>query len=122
MARDAVAITLLALNAGTATPAGTAINTTNGANIAVGGKTRKLIVRVTNTITNAAHTVTFRAGVYPPALQSPVGDLAISVPQSGDVLIALESARFVQADGSINVDYDAGMTGIVSAHRLPANL
>lgn len=122
MARDAVTITALSLNAEVTTPAGTTISETNGANIAAGGSTRKLVVRVTNTITNATKTVTFKAGDAPPAFRSGQGDLAVAIPGSGDRLITLESARFVQSDGSIDVDFSAGMTGAISAFELPAGL
>jgi len=122
MARDAVTVTALALNAVTNTPAGTTISTTNGAVITPGGAARKLLIRITNTITNATKTATIKAGVNPPALQQAVGDLALVVPQSGDVLVTLESARFMQADGTINVDFSTGMTGKIDAWRLPNTL
>jgi hypothetical protein len=119
MPRDAVAHTALASGAATATPAGVAINTANGANIASLKDGSRVAVRVTNTAA-AAKKVIFRAGVNPPALRTGLGDLTIEVPlTTGDVLVVLESARFAQTDGSINVDYEAGHTGAISAVRLP---
>lgn len=119
MARDAVAITALTSGAGTAQPAGTAITPANGANIAAVGDASRLVVRVTNTAA-ANKDVTFKAGGNPPALRSGLGDLTVTVPATtGDSLVVLESARFVKADGSIDVDFAAGHTGVLSAVRLP---
>jgi hypothetical protein len=119
MARDAIAVTDLASGAGTTNPAGTAITPANGGNIAPGAKKGKIIVRVTNT-NGTIRAVTFRAGVNPPAVRKGIGDLVVNVPATtGDLLFVLETARFQQADGSINVDYATGMAGIVSAVRAP---
>lgn len=119
MARDAVAITALSANAGVANPAGTTINVTNGANIAGVGDTSRLIVRVTNTDASD-RVVTFKAGANPPAVRTGLGDLAVTVAAtSGDQLIVLESARFVKADGSIDVDFAASFAGKISALRQP---
>lgn len=119
MARDAVTVTALSANALNTNPAGTAINTTNGANIAGVKAGDRLLVRITNT--NGTNRVaTIKAGVNPPAPRKGIGDLAVTVPATtGDVLLVLETARFLQADGSINVDFAASMAGIISAVRLP---
>lgn len=120
MPRDAVTVSAVPSGgSGLANPAGTAINPANGANIPGAGDSGKLLIRVTNT--NASNrTVTVKAGNNPPALRSGLGDLTITVPATtGDTLIVVESARFMQADGSINVDFGASMTGIISAVRLP---
>lgn len=118
MARDAVAITDLTLDTAENTPAGTVIAPANGATIPAGGKTDNLLIRVTNT--NAAEKdATIKAGSNPPAMRAGLGDLVIPVPAtSGDVVIVIEGARFVQADGSISVDFETGMTGKISAIRL----
>ena len=119
MPRDAVAITDLASGAGTTQPAGTAIAPANGANIAGVKDTSRLVVRVTNT-NGTQRTVTFKAGANPPAVRAGVGDLAVVVPATtGDKLVVLESARFVKADGSIDVDFEASMAGIISVVRVP---
>lgn len=119
MPRDSVTITTLALNGGVAEPSGTTITPANGASIAAGGDTRKLLIRVTNTHTSD-HTVTIRAGANPPAFRSGIGDATITVPASTGVrYITVESARFAQADGSIWLDFDTGMTGKVMAFCLP---
>lgn len=119
MARDAVTVTTLASGVASTTPAGTAINTTNGAIIAGAGDTSRLLIRITNT--NGTNRVaTIKAGVNPPAIRQGIGDLAITVPATtGDVSLVVESARFVQADGSLWADFAASMAGIISATRLP---
>lgn len=119
MTRDAVTLTTVTRHTAVTNPAGTAISPTNGANIAAANKTRKLLLRVTNTITNATKVVTIKAGDSPPSLRASLGDLSLTVPQSGDIVVTIEGARFVQDDGSINIDFGSGMTGIVSACQLP---
>lgn len=119
MPRDAVAITDLASGAGTTQPAGTAVNPANDANIAAVGDTSRLLVRVTNT-SAADRDVVFKAGANPPAVRAGLGDLTVTVPATtGDKLVVLESARFKKADGSIDVDFPASHTGIISAVRMP---
>lgn len=120
MARDAVAITALASGASTTTPAGTTIVQANGANIAGVGDSSAVVVRVTNTDASI-RVVTFKASPdNPPAVRKGLGDLAISVPAStGDIMVVLESARFVKKDGSIDVDFAASFAGKISAVRVP---
>ncbi len=122
MARDSVTITALGINDGMAEPAGTTIVPANGASIAAGGDTRKLVIRVTNTH-GSDHVVTVRAGANPPAFRRGIGDATITVPATTGVrYITVESARFAQADGAIWLDFDSGMTGKVMAFRLPDEL
>lgn len=122
MPRDTVAITQLNLNAGTAEPAGTTIVPANGALIPAGGDTRKLLIRINNTHT-AERNVTIRAGVNPPAFRAGLGHAVVTVPANTGVrYVTVESARFAQADGSIHLDFDTGMTGKVMAFRLPDEL
>lgn len=119
MPRDAVTVTQLVSGVAATTPAGTTINTTNGATIAAVGDTARLLLRITNTDVSA-RVATIKAGANPPALRAGLGDLAITVPAStGNVSVVVESARFMQADGSISVDFAASMAGIISAVRLP---
>lgn len=121
MPRDAVTITDLALNGGVAAVAGTTIAPANGAVIDTSGyKGRKLVVEVTNTAV-ADKVATVKAGANPPAWRAGLGDLALTVPaNTGDVLVCLESSRFLQADGKINIDFGAAMTGAVKCYALPA--
>jgi hypothetical protein len=47
-----------------------------------------------------------------------LGDLVVTVPATtGDVVLQLDGSRHVQADGSINVDFETGMTGFISVLR-----
>ena len=118
MPRDAIAITDVPAGSSVVTPAGTTINVANGGNIAIGASHR-LIVRVTNTFAGGKN-VTFKAGANPPALRASLGDLVVQVAAStGDRLIVLETARHLKADGTIDVDFEAGMTGAISAIRAP---
>lgn len=118
MARDAVSITGIVLNDGVARPAGTAITPANGAEIDA-GYTDNLLIEVRNTAA-AEYDVTIRTGVGPLAA---LGDLVVPVPAtSGVKLIAVDSARFVQADGKIHLDFEALMAGTVAAYRLPKGL
>lgn len=118
MPRDAVAITSLTLNGAVDDPAGTAINATNGATIDAGGDTRGLLVVVTNTFAGAKVT-TIQSGVKPPAEHASLGDLTESQAQNDRTTFVLEGSRFIQADGSIWVDFETGMTGTIRALRLP---
>jgi hypothetical protein len=119
MPRDAVTVTNLSSGVAATTPAGTTINTTNGAVITAAGGTERLLIRITNT--NGTNRVaTINAGDNPPAVRASMGALAITVPATtGDVSVVVESARFLQADGTIEVDFAASMAGIISAIRLP---
>jgi hypothetical protein len=58
MARDAITVTSVPLNTASSFPAGTSINTANGGVITLGGKSDKLALYVTNTITNSTKVVT----------------------------------------------------------------
>lgn len=127
MARDAVTVTKITKHTAVAIPVGVTINTTNGANISGLGKTRKLVLIIQNTITNATKVATIKAGAYPPGALQGQGDLALTIPAGstallGTVFVTIEAARFLQADGSINVDYATGMTGFLSAVQIPDNV
>lgn len=119
MARDSVTITALTLNGGVARPTGTTISVANGAVVDPGGDTDSFLLEVRNT--NAAEKdVTIKAGVGPTA---GLGDLVVPVAaDTGVQVICIESARFAQADGTVNIDFEAAMTGTVAAYRLPAGI
>jgi hypothetical protein len=119
MARTAVPVTKLAANGSIANPAGTAVDPTNG-HVISGARFRKLLIRVTNT-NGTDRLATVKAGAYPPAESSGLGDLVVTVPATtGDVLIGpLESARFSQANGDILVNLGASIAGVIAAIALP---
>lgn len=109
--------------------AGTTVDQANGMNIQlpstaipVGGSTDRLILYVTNTAA-ATHVVTIRAGTsLPPAFEGGKGDVTTGnlTASTGTAFIGpFEPARFVQSDGSVNVDFDSGFTGKIWAILLP---
>lgn len=116
MARVSVPVQELVLNSGTASD-GTAIDTSNGHVIENGGYTSRMVIRVNNTGT-VAGTVTVKAGANPPALLKDLGDTTIAVDASAESYIVLESARYAQSDGDINIDI-AGLSGSIYAYELP---
>ena len=106
---------------GAATAAGTTADPTEDHVVDLNGvPLDEVVFRFTNT--NASDRVaTIVAGVSPPALSAGQGNLAITVPAtSGDVTVAgLESARFMQADGTIFIDLAVSYAGAVRAFRVP---
>lgn len=126
MARTSIPITTVAAG-GAQVPAGTTIDQANGMVISTVNtglpsfkSGNRLFLEVTNTAAGA-HVITIRAGVTPPAHRAGLGDLTSSViATTGRQLIGpLDLSRHAQADGSINVDWDAGSTGIVNCWYLP---
>ncbi|SRR5260221_5772729 len=130
MARTAIAVNTLpgVAVAGLADPAGTAIDQANGMNVALASgaipanpTAHMLFLRVANTVAGA-QTVTIRAGVNPPAFRAPIGDLVVSIPATSTKWIGpLEAGRFMQNDNSINVDFQAGTTGTITAFASPGH-
>ena len=119
MARTNVPLSKLTANSSVTNPAGTTLDPTNG-HVISAARFRKLFIRITNT--NGTNRVaTIKAGAYPPAESTGLGDLAVTVPATtGDVLIGpLESARFSQANGDIYVDLGASIAGIIAAIQFP---
>lgn len=118
MARDAVSVTDLTLNTGTDLVTGVDITPANGASIAAGGLTQRLLIHVVNAGASA-YDVTIKAGSNPPAILASQGDVTFEVVASGESFFVIESARFAQSDGAIYVDFETGMTGKIAAYRLP---
>ena len=113
-----------------ADPAGTAVDQANGMNVAVTSESipptydayKGIILRVANTAA-AAHNVIVRAGVNPPAFRAPLGDLLVSVTNGTTKWIGpFDMARHAQSDDSINIDFDAGFTGTITAFLLPGTV
>jgi hypothetical protein len=74
-------------------------------------------LQVDNT-SDAARSVTLRAGVDPPG--GAVADLTLTVPAGETAFLGpFESAAFVQADGDLYVDFERGFTGTVRAIQAP---
>lgn len=120
MPRTAVPVVTLS-KTGAATNAGTTADPTNGHVVDLGGfPLESFVFRFTNT-NGSDRVATIVAGDSPPALSAGQGNLAITVPAtSGDMTVAaLESARFIQSDGTVNIDLAASFAGAVRAFRIP---
>jgi len=128
MARTNLPLSTLVPNGVIDIPAGTTIDQANGMNVqlpttaipaAPGMDNLFLYVATTN---GADKNVIIRAGVNPPAFRSSMGDLTVvaHTASGGGVVGPLESARFAQADGSINIDFASGITGKITAFIRPA--
>lgn len=121
MARTAVPYSNLAANSSLADPAGTTADPTNGHTIAAAEPERTML-RIKNTTAGALNAIV-KAGTYPPALASVQGDLTVSVGAGVTVWIGpVESGRFIQKDGSLSVDLQAGFTGTVTAFLVPRSV
>ena len=117
MARTAVPLTDLTAATSLVDPAGTTADQPNGHTV-TGARPEVLVLRVKNTTAGALNAIV-RAGVQPLAPSSGQGDLTVSVAASGTVWIGpLESARFLQNDGSISLDLQTGFAGNVTAFKV----
>jgi|AntRauTorcE11898_2_1112593.scaffolds.fasta_scaffold18665_3 hypothetical protein len=122
MADTAITGTALSLNSATANPAGTAIVHANTHVITPTGASSKLAIRLTNTAASEK-VMTILAGDNPPADAAGQGDLAITF-AAGDSTpvvkwVVIESARFIQNNGTIRIDVAASTTGNIAAIELP---
>lgn len=113
MARTPITVaTGIANNQTTITP--TTLDPTNGHVISGITRGRRMVLRVNNT-TASPKAITVKAGNYPPAMRAALGDLALTIPATTVSLVQIESARFAQADQTINIDVAAAMTGTIEA-------
>jgi hypothetical protein len=119
---NATAITVTALTpngAGVAPPTADVLDTGTDAvtlAAAVGGQSELILLEVTNNAASAVNlTVTVNAGDNPPAQRAGLGSLATVLAQNAVKLIGpLESARFIQDDGSLSVTF-APASGTLAA-------
>jgi hypothetical protein len=117
MARTAVAVTDFTAATSVADPAGTTADPTNGHTV-TGVRPEVLVWRVKNTTAGALNAI-LRAGTFPLAESSGQGDLTVSVGAGATVFIGpVESARFLQNDGSVSLDLQATFTGTVTAFKV----
>ena len=118
MARTAVTVTTATPGTAYNTPAGTDADPTNDHVITLpaGAMLEEMSIRLTNT-NGSDRVATIKAGDNPPALSAGQGDKDITVPAtSGDVTISgLESARYLQDDGTLLIDLAASFAGKVRA-------
>ena len=120
MARDKLTPIQLSRNAGIDAKAATvltAINVTNGAYIDASAlETDRVILHVKNT-EGSTNTVTVKAGAF---ARGVLGDLVVTVAAtSGEQMLHLETSRFKKADGTIDIDFESGMTGLIGVYALP---
>lgn len=119
MARTAVTKhTFTALTtAGLTDPTPTTLDATNHHVIAAPAESELIVLKFKNT-TATSKGITLKAGFGP---QAGVGDLAFSAIAQNAIRWygPFPSARFLQADGTINIDVDSGATGEITAYVLP---
>lgn len=128
MARTVVPYSVWVADSHLTDPAGTAIDATNSHYIPARkpdqtpGSPELTMLRVTNT-SGASKVVTLKASNNPPALASGLGDLTVTVAATTGVewIGPVESGRFIQNDGTMNVDIAAGHTGTITAFYFPRN-
>lgn len=100
---------------------GTAIDTGNTHIITPTGPLEEMIILITNTEAST-NVVTVKAGDNPPAMSAGQGDLVLTAnaATTGHIIVPpLESARFLQNDGTLHLTVEAGMTGFIQAIQLP---
>lgn len=92
---------------------------TNGVSVTA-ATPEQMVIRVTNT-EGSTNVVTIAAGAYPPAWAKGFGALAVTLAATTGVQFIgpLESARFLQADGTIWIDFETGMTGAIDVLTVP---
>lgn len=127
MARTALTVTTLtpeAVSAFVLASGGTAIDATNNHVItpAADCDPRELVLFITHT-TASEKTVTVKAGDNPPAVRNGAGDLVATMAAGNSTathaFVPLTSSRFLQEDGTINVDVAASTTGRIAVLRIP---
>ncbi len=64
--------------------------------------------------------MTLNAGANPPALHQGRGNLAMDIGGTADLFFLVDTSRFLQADGSVNIDFSTGVAGSVSAYEIGA--
>lgn len=123
MARIAVPVSALAMNTKQAVVTGTALNTASG-HVLTAPNDGRVLLQINNSGTADAFTATVKAGDNPPAFQAGLGDLVVTVgtaAATARVAIPLETARFLQDDGTINIDFawGTGGAGDIAAYSFP---
>jgi hypothetical protein len=103
----------------------TAIDQANGMFIATDGRTHRYLIHVKNTNGAGQNAIIRAAATTLPyeAFRQGLGDLTVSLAATtGEKMIVVDSARFVQPGGNLNVDFDAGTAGSVAVYKLPVQI
>lgn len=121
MAVTTIPITALA-SGSTADVAGTAIAAANTHTLTPTKRLSKVVIRLVNT-TAAAKVFTLLAGDNPPADAAGQGNLTVSLADGSSTPVVvylsnLESARFIQNDGTVNITVASATTGFITAFQL----
>lgn len=121
MANTTVAVTSLVANTAT-TPTLTAIVAANTHVITPSKSFKHVVIRLINT-TASTKVFTVLTGDSPPADASGQGNITASLTDGSTTAtetdLVLESARFLQDDGSIHITVAASTTGYIAALELP---
>ncbi len=123
MARTAITANLLVANSKLTLPTPDSIDAANGMYLAAGYEADKVIFLVKNT-TASAKAATVVAGDNPPALRAGLGNLTGSslAQNASEFLGPFDASRFLQNDGTIQVDFGSSMTGEITALIIPRNV
>jgi len=106
--------------------AGTAIDATKTAVVTPAGPLENGFLLVNNTF-NGAKVVTIAAGDDPPSFSAGQGALAVSVADgdasyAAEIIGGLESARFLQNNGTLRITFAADMSGFITWIQLPGSV
>jgi hypothetical protein len=122
MARVAVTVTSLAAGTAVAESAGVTADPTEDHEILAAALTFPLeeLLLVFKNTNGSDRVATIVAGDNPPALSAGLGNLDITVPATSGVrmVTGLESARFLQSDGRLEINLATSFAGTVHAYRL----
>ena len=114
MARTSVPTPVVPKGASTLQAAGVTLDPTNGHVVVAASTSGHTLLDIDSTFAGAK-TFTIRKGVHP---GSELGDLVVSL-NAQRALVLVPSDRFLQADGTVIVDVQAGATGTVRAYHIP---
>jgi hypothetical protein len=129
VARTQIALTTLTRNGITDIPAGTSIDQANGMYIDLtttaipdGPGSENLMLEV-RTTSGSDQVVTIKAGIgggIAPgaAMRAAIGDMTLTAhaASGGGIIGGLESARFMQSNNQIYINFDSGTTGWITAY------
>ena len=96
---------------------GTAMDAANTMVITPTGPLEDMVIMITNT-EGSTNVVTVKKGASSAAQSSGLGDLVLTTvaATTGRIILPpLESARFLQANGTVRITVEAGMTGFIMA-------
>lgn len=124
MARTAITITDLPTGTGGSALTTVNIDATNHHVINLGSRRLEDCIIVVQNTFDGAKDITVKAGDSPPALEAGLGDLVIEAADGDPTVVplfiaALSSGRFLQSDGTVNIDIEAAMTGTIGVLHKP---